>query len=147
MEETVRINPIAQRLTQLSDQWARFTADQAARVLVWQLTASELRVFDAFLEVESDERTAQHPSLFLALDTPFEVAAVHGRSLAEKLWAATVDGELDLRELGLPAGLRLPVPQKQELDRAYLIRCCQAFLDFFAVSGQLAIVLRARVCP
>jgi hypothetical protein len=88
----MRTNPITQRLGQLSDQWARFAANDAARVLLWQLTAAEVRMLDAFVELESDERTAEHATLFMTLDSPFEGAAAHGRSLAEKLWEGMIQG-------------------------------------------------------
>jgi tetratricopeptide (TPR) repeat protein len=38
------------------------------------------------------------------------------------------------------------VPQQQERDPAYLVRCCQAFREFFVVPGQLAVILRPSAC-
>lgn len=47
------------------------------RMPCWQLTDGEMRVFDAFTELESDERTAEHPTLFGSVDTAFVFPEQH----------------------------------------------------------------------
>ena len=128
----------------LSDQWASFREQPRARLLCWQLRAAERSLFDAFIELESDERTAEHATLFVTLDTPFVAGSSHGRSLSATFERGTAQGEGELSAAGLPHGWQLPTAQKHEPDQAYLVRCCESFLSFFEVSGEIALTLRPR---
>ena len=135
---------MATRLSRLSDQWASFCAQRAARLLCWQLTAAEVSLFDAFVELESDERTAEHATVFITLEEPFEDARHHGRSLSLALAHGLVQGESELQSLSLPTGWRLPSQPKDEPDPVHLVRVCEAFLGFFELRTELALVLRPR---
>ena len=132
------------RMSQLSDQWADFCALREARVLCWQLTAGEVSLFDAFIEMESDERTAEHATVFITLEEPFEDARQHGRSLSLALSAGLAQGESELQALSLPTGFKLPAPVKDEPDTVHLVRVCDAFLRFFELRTDLALILRPR---
>jgi uncharacterized protein YaeQ len=78
----MQLNSIAQRLSMLSDQWASFTEQARARVLCWQLTADECSMFEAFIELESDERTAEHATLF-EQTVPLAAAAQDGGGMLD----------------------------------------------------------------
>ena len=93
----MRTNPIAQRLQMLSDQWAQFAGEPQARLLCWQLTAAELPMFEAFLEQESDERSAEHADVFVTLDTPFASADDYGAALCRTLADGYSQGTEELR--------------------------------------------------
>jgi hypothetical protein len=140
----MRANPIASRLSRLSDQWASFRENDRARVLCWQLSAAELSCFEAFLELESDERTAEHATLFITLDAPFDGADAYGRRLGQALEEGTRAGEDELQKLGLPSGWSLPASQKQERDPACWVRSCESFLRFFEVGVELGVILRPK---
>lgn len=142
----MRSHPVQRRIEMLSDQWARFVSTRDARLLCWQLTAAEQRVLDALVELESDEATAEHATVFITLDTPFEEPASHGRWLADQLWGGMNQGEQELRALGLKLGFRLPPLAKHESDPAYLVRCCESFVDHFEIRSELALILRPSAC-
>jgi hypothetical protein len=140
----MRPNPIAARLSRLSDQWASFRENESARLLCWQFTAAEQSCFDAFIELESDERTAEHATLFVTLDAPFDGADAYGRRLTQALSDGMEQGEEELGKLGLPSGWKVPVPGKQERDAAYWVRVCESFLRFFEVGVELGVILRPK---
>lgn len=140
----MRANPIASRLARLSDQWAEFCDNPRARVLCWQLTAAEHSCFDAFLELESDERTAEHATLFITLDAPFDGADAYGRRLSQNLAEGLRAGEDELHTLGLPSGWNPPRPQRHERDPAYWVRTCQSLVGFFEVGAELGLILRPK---
>ncbi|MEY4582683.1 MAG: hypothetical protein RL701_7386, partial [Pseudomonadota bacterium] len=135
-------HPVVSRLTQLSDQWASFVANTAARVLVWQLSALEEPMLNAFLELESDETTAEHPDVFLTMHAAFSSAESYGSELARTLANGCDEGRASLRELELPYEWALPAPAKHELDWAYLARVAQAFASYYALEGCFVFVLR-----
>lgn len=140
----MRANPIASRLSRLSDQWASFRENESARLLCWQLTAAEQSCFDAFLELESDERTAEHATLFVTLDAPFDGADAYGRRLCQLLEEGTRQGEDELKKLGLPSGWSAPNLQRQERDVSHWLRGCESFLRFFEVGVELGVILRPK---
>ena len=138
----MRDNPIARRLSRLSDQWASFLSNPDARLFCWQLEAAEQSSFEAFMELESDEKTAEHTTLFVTLDAPFDGADAYGRRLAQALEHGTEQGEQELKTLGLASGCRAPAPQKQERDPAYWVRVCESWRHFFEVGTELGVILR-----
>jgi hypothetical protein len=140
----MRTNPIAQRLQRLSDQWAQFAGDPKARVMCWQLTAAELPMFDAFIEQESDEQSAEHADVFVTFDTPFVRADEYGAALSRSLADGYSQGADELRALGLAADWQLPAADKSEQDIAYLLRTCQTFVAFYQIQSLLVLVLRPR---
>ncbi|HEY2735235.1 MAG TPA: hypothetical protein VGI70_14665 [Polyangiales bacterium] len=135
-------NAITRRMQRLSDQWRVFTDDQTARLLCWQLDHDEVQMFDTWLEVESDEQSAQHPDVFVTLQTPFVDRARHGFALAETFRLGLQDGETELRDLGLRHALELPAPDADATDIAHWIDRCEAFRSYYAIGGLLVLVLR-----
>lgn len=140
----MRSNPMERRLATLSDQWGRVRDSTKVRLLCWQLTDAETRVFDAFIEVESDQRIAEHPTLFVSLDTAFVSPQQHALSLSQQLEDGLADGEAELRALDLPNGWKRPPSRRDESPAAYLVRACESFLSFFDVRGEVALILRPR---
>jgi hypothetical protein len=138
----MKTNAIARRLQQLSDQWQAFADTGDARILCWSLAPDEVQMFEAFLEVESDEASAEHPDLFVTLETPFVDALGHGFALGQTLEAGLQAGQAELRELGLKDSFAAPARLRGERDIAHLMRTCQALRAYYELQAALVLVLR-----
>jgi hypothetical protein len=138
----MKTNAIARRLQQLSDQWQAFADSADARILCWLFAPDEVAMFDALIEVESDEASAEHPDLFVTLETPFVDALSHGFTLGQTLEAGLRDGQAELRELRLKDGFAAPTKLRDERDIAHLIRTCQALRAYYELGAALVLVLR-----
>jgi tetratricopeptide (TPR) repeat protein len=85
-----RKNAVERRLDLLHDQWVEFTQQPRARMLRWVVEPDEVRMVEAWLEKESDERIGECPDLLLRFDTPFEQPETYGQALYEALNAMVV---------------------------------------------------------
>jgi hypothetical protein len=80
-------NPVERRLDWLHDQWVQFTQEPRARLLRWVVESEEVRMVEAWLKKEGDERVGECPDLFLRFDEPFEQLEAYGGKLLEALRA------------------------------------------------------------
>lgn len=87
---------VEKRLDRLHDQWVEFTQRPRARLLRWVVEPDEVRMVEAWLQKESDERTGECPDLLLRFDTPFEQPERYGRALHETLKALVAQTEGDV---------------------------------------------------
>jgi hypothetical protein len=136
-------NPIARRLEALGDQWAEFALDADARLLCWLFAPDEVRMADAFLAAEADERAGSHPDVFLTLQAPFENPHGHGYSLIEELGTGYDAGRAALEKQGLPADwVASAAPARPQNDITWLIERCQSFIAHHGLTRFLVLVLR-----
>lgn len=136
-------NPVVQRLERLSDQWAEFAVDEDARLLCWLFEQDELRMGDAFLAAQEDERTSTHPDVFLTLETPFENPFGHGYSLYETWMAGYLASREALEAQGVAADWQPRAYDRAPNDDvAFLLERCQSFIAHYQLNGHLVLVLR-----
>jgi hypothetical protein len=136
-------NPIAQRLDTLSDQWAEFAIDEEARLLCWLFELDELRMADAFLAAQADERAGTHPDVFITFETPFENPHGHGYTLYETLVAGYTASREALREQGVNADWQpAAFTQRPHQDVQFLVQRCESFIAHHRLSRHLVLVLR-----
>jgi hypothetical protein len=135
-------NAIVRRIELLSDQWQEFAAAPEARLLCWQVAEGEARMVDAFFECEADERTAEHPDLFMPLTTPFAEPAGHAVALRNALVQEYAQDSDGLRELGIDTGWEPPPLRRQEAGLLPLIRVCESLHAHYEMPGKLVLVLQ-----
>lgn len=109
-------NAVMKRLDLLHDQWTEFAQLPNARMLRWVVEPGEVRMVEAFLAKEGDERIGECPDLFLRFDTPFAAPANHGYVLREALMAMEEESRAGLAESGLPTGWQCPSLSAGETD-------------------------------
>lgn len=78
---------IERRLDALHDQWVEFAQQPEARLLRWVVEPDEVRMVEAWLKKEGDERAGECPDLFLRFDTGFEQPEAYGQELRKVLEA------------------------------------------------------------
>ena len=135
-------DPIGQRLMLLSDLYAEFAAEPNARILRWVLESDEVRMVDAFVAMEQDDRAGQLAEIFLTLEAPFERTESHGLSLRDELLSGYATSASAIVQSGVEANWRAPEVDPREDDVACLIRTCQSFLDHYAFPGRIVLLLR-----
>ncbi|CAN5907525.1 hypothetical protein BH11PSE8_BH11PSE8_34000 [soil metagenome] len=79
------LNPVEQKLVYLCNQWVAFRADQARRLLVWQVPENAVRMVECFLEAQKHEGEYSSGDLFVTMKEPFGYGLQYARSLKESL--------------------------------------------------------------
>ena len=79
------LNPVERRLMQLAGLWAEFRAEPAARLLLWQLPESGLRMAECFVEAQKIDAPYATGDVFLLFKQPFVHALQYSRALKEAL--------------------------------------------------------------
>ncbi|WP_046114781.1 hypothetical protein [Aquincola tertiaricarbonis] len=79
------LNPVERRLMQLADQWQAFRAMPQARLLMWQLPESGLRLAECFVEAQKLELPYATGDVFLLFKQPFVHGLQYGRALKQAL--------------------------------------------------------------
>jgi hypothetical protein len=95
-------NAVERRLDLLHDQWNEFAQAPEPRLLRWMIRADEWRMIEAFLAVESDERTGETPDLFVRLAEPFRDVDSYGAALLDELRRQYAEAADALAEEGVP---------------------------------------------
>lgn len=112
-------NTMAERLTQLRDQWLAFTGALEARMLLWRATEGEPAVIETFISQESDPDAAVTDDIFVQLVSPYRSSQAHGHALASEL--SSHYDELAAEEDG-GGGFRPPLRRQQEGDVQFFVR-------------------------
>jgi hypothetical protein len=129
-------NAVEMRLDWLHDQWVEFTQLSEARLLRWVVEPEEVRMVEAWLKKEEDERTGECPDLFLRFDAPFEEPEAYGFALRKAL-VALVEESGEQVELG-------EVEPGQSGLEAFLSACEALHHQYEEVCEVLALVLVPR---
>lgn len=79
------LNPVERRLMQLAGQWQAFRAQPQARLLLWQLPESGLRLAECFVEAQKLELPYATGDVFLLFKQPFVHGLQYGRALKQAL--------------------------------------------------------------
>lgn len=101
MPDTIKKNPVEERLMLLADHWTSFRDDPDKRLLVWQAEANALRFFQCFLEVQKHETDYTVGDLFVVFDTPFENIIQYSRDLKASLKGQYDASHDDLSQQGI----------------------------------------------
>lgn len=137
----VKKNAVERRLDLLHDQWTEFAQLDHARLLRWVVEPDEVRMVEAFLHKEGDERIGECPDLFLRLEEPFDEPSRYGYALREALVRLEEESRGGLEEEGLP-GWRCPPVQQGETDvDAFLAACNSLRGHYESLCEHLAVVL------
>jgi hypothetical protein len=137
------LNSVERRIEVLRDQLRAFTAIPEARLLCWLVSADEIPMVDAFVELESDEHAGELPALFVRFEQPFDDP--RGYSLA--LRAAFLEHYEESRE-GLGAediddAWVCPAAGGATSDLDALVRClCSFCAQYETLVEHLILVLR-----
>lgn len=136
-------NAVERRLDLLHDQWTEFAGLPGARLLRWVVEEDEVRMVEAFLEKEGDERIGECPDLFLRLDAPFDEPSRHGYALREALAGMVEESRAGLEaEAGLTApGVLPPVAPDGTDVEAFLKSCESLHATYASVCEHLVVVL------
>jgi hypothetical protein len=132
-------NPIVERLDRLHDQWIEFSLLPDARLLRWLIQPDELRMVEAFLAKESDERAAELPDLFLTLPEPFVDVDSYGTSLRAAILAQYEGSRANL--VGAASAWHAPAPTPGTHSLAHLVDTCASLRAHFPNMDCLVLVL------
>jgi hypothetical protein len=138
---TKRRNAIARRLDRLNDQWNEFASNEDARLLRWLARDDELRVIEAFIQTEQDDRAGEIPDLFLTFAEPFRDVASYGESLRESLLAQYGEARPELREARIPDTWSPPSPEGRHSLTAFIEACASLHRLYGDMVEKLAVVL------
>lgn len=135
-------NAVEKRLDLLHDQWTEFAQLPEARLLRWVVETDEVRMVEAFLEKEGDERLGECPDLFLHFDEPFEEPAKYGAALREALLALVEESRAGLEaEAGLSPGGTCPPARAGAGVESFLEACGWLRGHYESLCEHLAVVL------
>jgi hypothetical protein len=134
-------NAIARRLDWLNDQWNEFASDPEARLLRWLIRADELRVIEAFIQTEQDDRAGEIPDLFLTFVEPFEDVVSYGEALRTSLIAQYEEARPELREAGIDDAWSPPSPDARHSLTAFIEACASLHASYGDFVEKLALVL------
>lgn len=134
-------NAVEKRLDLLHDQWTEFAQLPGARLLRWVVEPDEVRMVEAFLRKEEDERLGECPDLFLRLDTPFEEPARYGHVLREALVGLEMESHEGLEAEGLSEWCCPPVNEGATGEEAFLAACESLWLHYERLCEHLVLVL------
>lgn len=126
-------NAVEKRLDWLNDQWVEFAQSPDARLLRWVVEPGEVRMVEAWLKKEGDERTGECPDLFLRFDQPFVQPESYGLELRETLVAMVEE-----TQEGVSLG---PVAPGQSGAAAFFSACEALQRHYESVCEVLAVVL------
>ncbi|KFE71178.1 hypothetical protein DB31_3308 [Hyalangium minutum] len=91
-----------------------------------------MRMVEAFLAAESDERTGEIPDLFLRFDIPFLNPAKYGDELREALLSMEQESRVGLAEAGLPANWQCPTLSGGQSDADTFLMVCASLREHYA---------------
>ncbi|WP_164013632.1 hypothetical protein [Pyxidicoccus trucidator] len=134
-------NAVERRLDLLHDQWTEFAQLPEARLLRWVVEPDEVRMVEAFLHKEGDERLGECPDLFLRLEEPFDEPARYGYALREALVRLAEESRADLDDAGLPGWTCPPVQASGTDVDAFLAACDSLRAHSESLCEHLAVVL------
>ncbi|HYO65174.1 MAG TPA: hypothetical protein VEU33_03750 [Archangium sp.] len=117
-----RKNAVERRFELLHDQWTEFAQQSEARLMRWVVAPDEVRMVEAFLRKEEDERTGECPDLFLRFDEPFEDAGRYGHSLREALVKRVEESRAGLEKEG--AVWECPPVAERDTGLESFLRAC-----------------------
>ncbi|MDC0711452.1 hypothetical protein POL68_23475 [Stigmatella sp. ncwal1] len=123
-------NAVERRLELLHDQWTEFAQLSDARLLRWVVEPDEVRMVEAFLEKEGDDRIGECPDLFLRLEEPFEEPARYGYALHEALVRLEKESRAGLEEEGL-SGWKCPQVKDAGTDVDVFLTACNALRSHY----------------
>ncbi|EPX61055.1 hypothetical protein D187_001707 [Cystobacter fuscus DSM 2262] len=121
----VKKNAVERRLDVLHDQWTEFAQLPEARLLRWVVEPDEVRMVEAFLRKEEDERLGECPDLFLRLEEPFDEPARYGQTLCEALVRLAEESRAGLEQEGL-SGWRCPAVKGGMADEDVFLAACES---------------------
>ncbi len=136
-----RRNAIARRLDRLNDQWNEFASNDGARLLRWLARDDELRVIEAFIQTEQDDRAGEIPDLFLTFVEPFHDVVSYGQTLRDSLVTQYADAKAELRAAGIPDTWSPPSPDGRHSLTAFIEACISLRGTYDDVIEKLAVVL------
>ncbi len=134
-------NAIARRLDRLNDQWNEFAADDDARLLRWLIRADELRVVEAFIQTEQDDRAGEIPDLFVTFVEPFDDVVSYGETLRAALVAQYQDARPELREADMDDAWSSPSPEGRHSLNAFVETCVSLHACYGDLIERLALFL------
>jgi tetratricopeptide (TPR) repeat protein len=136
-----RKNAVERRLKLLHDQWTEFAQLPEARLLRWVVEPDEMRMVEAFVHKEGDERLGECPDLFLRMEEPFDEPERYGYALREALVRLEEESRAGLEEEGL-GGWRCPPVKEGGTDvEAFLAACDSLRSHYESLCEHLAVVL------
>jgi hypothetical protein len=118
-------NAVERRLDVLHDQWTEFAQLPEARLLRWVVEPDEVRMVEAFLRKEEDERLGECPDLFLRLEEPFDESARYGHALRAALVRLEEESRAGLEQEGLP-GWHCPEVKGGMADEEVFLSACES---------------------
>lgn len=123
-------NAVERRLDLLHDQWTEFAQLPEARLLRWVVEPDEVRMVEAWLHKEGDERMGECPDLFLRLEEPFDEPARYGYALREALVRMEEESRAGLEEEGL-SGWRCPPAKEGTTDVDAFLAACDSLRSHY----------------
>jgi hypothetical protein len=136
-----RKNAIARRLDRLNDQWNEFASNPKGRLLRWLIRDDELRVIEAFVQTEQDDRAGEIPDLFLSFVEPFRDVVSYGEALRASMLAQYDEARAELREAGIDDAWSPPSQEGRHSLYAFLDACISLRAQYASLTEKLAIVL------
>lgn len=136
-----RRNPIERRIGLIHDHWVEFAELPAARVLCFLAKPDEVRMVDAFVATESDERAGTLPDLFVELSSSFDVSFPYGYAACEEFVRIAAELHAGLEDPAT-APWKPPEAARGEEDVALWVKTCESFCQHYALPGHLAVLLR-----
>lgn len=100
------LNPVERRLMELAGHWQAFRELPQARLLMWQLPESGLRLAECFVEAQKLELPYATGDVFLLFKQPFVHGLQYGRALKEALRGICDASAEALRAQGLATDWR-----------------------------------------
>jgi hypothetical protein len=135
-------NPIERRVDTLREQWTEFVCSTGAHMLRWVVEPEELRMVEAFLALEDDERTGKCPDLFIRLEPRFDGKDTYGSQLFEALEKYVDESRDTLASEGSPLQWRRAPPPVRGSGIAALLASAGALRkEFEDLCENLALVL------
>jgi hypothetical protein len=134
-------NAVERRLDVLLEQWTEFAHLPEARLLRWVVEPDEVRMVEAFLKKEGDERLGECPDLFLRLEEPFDEPARHGLVLREALVRLEAESHPGLEAEGLSPWPGPPEKAGATDTEAFLAACESLHGHYAGLCEHLVVVL------
>ncbi|HEX5751557.1 MAG TPA: hypothetical protein VFZ09_35370 [Archangium sp.] len=140
-----RKNAVERRLELLHDQWTEFAQQPEARLLRWVVEPDEVRMVEAFVRKEEDERTGECPDLFMRFDEPFEDAERYGHSLREAMVKRLEESRAGLEKEG--AVWQCPPVVERDTGLESFLRACGSLRHHYegVCEHLVAVLVPARV--
>ncbi|WNG30410.1 hypothetical protein F0U62_45175 [Cystobacter fuscus] len=137
----VKKNAVERRLDVLREQWTEFAQLPEARLLRWVVEPEEVRMVEAFLKKEGDERLGECPDLFLRMEEPFDEPARYGLALREALVRLETESHPGLEAEGLSPWPGPPEKVGATDAESFLAACESLRCHHASLCEHLAVVL------